>query len=136
MYLGIWSKMEPMQENIFANLVEIGMLKLDLDKIDKKTVWFLLSLQKPYWVRIGNRGINLRKDCQGCPQTNDCYECWVYTQHDDKNRLKINITQKYKSLPNNVLWDIKRGKPKPYDWVCIDTEQEADRFLRWFTGFY
>lgn len=111
-------------------------MKLDLDKIDKKTVWFLLSLQKPYWVRIGNKGINLRKDCLGCSRTNDCYSCWVYIQFDDKNRLKINIAQKEKNLPHNVLWDVKRGKIKIHEWKYIDSELEADRFLRWFTGYY
>lgn len=112
------------------------MMKLDIDKLTFKNVRFLISLDKPYWIRIGNKGLNLRKDCHQCSQNEDCYNCWVYTQFDDKNRLKINITQKYNNLPNNVLWDVKRGMKKLSEWVRIETAQDADRFLRKFTGFY
>ena len=112
------------------------MMKLDFDKLTYENVRFLLALQKPYELRAGFHGLNLRKDCQGCTEDgNNCYDCWVY-QFDDKNRLKINKTQKYNNLPNNVLWDIKRGQKKPREWVRIETGMEADRFLRKLTGFY
>lgn len=112
------------------------MIKLDFDRVTKRVSNFLLSCPKPFEVRQGNHGFHFRKDClQGCNKEQNCYDCWVYG-FDDKNRLKINITQKNNNLPNNVLWDIKRGKKKPGEWERIETTQEADRFLRKFTGFW
>ena len=112
-------------------------MKLDFDRITKRVSNFLISCPKPFEVRMGFHGFNFRKDCgQGCTQMQDCYNCWAIVGFDDKNRLKINITQKYNNLPNNVLWDVKRGKAKPGEWKRIETAQDADRFLRQFTGFW
>ena len=119
------------------------IMKLDFDKITKRVSNFILSLPLPYEVRTGFHGFNLRKGCPGCtaqPQgthknEDKCFSCWIY-QFDDPNRLKINITQKYNNLPNNVLWDVKRGIAKEEPWIRIETPQEADRFLRQFTGFW
>ncbi len=111
------------------------MLKLDFDKINRKVVRFLLqSYLMPYEVRVGFKGINLRKLC-GCSGRENCYDCWLYLK-DDRNRLKLNRQQEYRGLSHNILWDIKKGKAKPGTWVRIETEQDADLFLRQFTGFY
>lgn len=117
-------------------------MKLDFDRIRKKDTNFILSLPLPFEVRIGFHGFNVRKDCTGCtaePQgthksEHRCYYCWIY-QFDDPNRLKINRTQFSHNLPNNVLWDVKRGEEKE-KWERIETSQQADRFLRKFTGFW
>ena len=116
------------------------MLKLDLDRITKKNVRLLLSdFFFPYEIRQGNKGVNVRKDCQGCPRMGNnlsCYDCWIYTQFDDRNRLKLNRQQEFKKLSHNILWDIKKGLKKPGDWVYISNSIEADIYLRKFTGFY
>lgn len=115
------------------------MLKLDIDWMSKRTSRFLISLPKPYEVRRGNKGINLRKDCSGCDIARvqgSCYDCWLYAIFDDQNRLKLNRQQEYRGLSHNIMWDIKKGKEKPDVWHLIETEQDADRFLRAFTGFY
>jgi hypothetical protein len=112
------------------------MLKLDFDRITKKNVRLLLSdFFFPYEIREGNKGVNVRKECQGCIRTNECYVCWLYTQFDDRNRLKLNIQQKNNNLSHNILWDIKKGKKKPGEWVYISNSIEADIFLRRFTGY-
>jgi hypothetical protein len=117
----------------------MGMMKIDIDKLTFRNVRFLLALEKPYELRAGFKGLNLRKDCPGCSEMNDnhsCYGCWVYTQFDDRNRLKLNRQQEYRGLSHNILWDIKRGEKKPGEWTMIRTTQEADRYLRQFTGFW
>ena len=112
-----------------------NMLKLDLDRINKWTVKFLLqSFLMPYEVRTGFKGINFRKVCD-CSDKTNCYDCWLYLK-DDPNRLKLNRQQEYRRLSHNILWSIKKGKVKPGTWERIETEQDADRFLRRFTGYY
>ena len=116
------------------------MLKIDIDWMSKRTTRFLISLPKPYWIRKGNKGVNIKKeDCSGCPRTRDnlsCYDCWLYVIYDDQNRLKLNRQQEYRGLSHNILWDVKAGKPKPGQWEYIQTEQDIDKFLRYFTGYY
>jgi len=112
------------------------MMKIDLDWMSKRTSRFLIALKKPYEIRRGNKGVNIRSDCPGCPRTQDCYDCHIYVIYDDRNRLKLNRQQKYRGLSHNILWDIKRGQKKPDTWHWIETEQDIDRFLRQFTGFW
>lgn len=113
------------------------MLKLDFDRVNKKVVRFLLqSFLFPYELRIGFKGLNFRRDCLiSCSGRENCYETWCYVL-DDRNRIKLNRQQELKGLSHNILWDIKRGKKKPGEWTWIETSQEADRFLRKFTGFW
>ena len=111
-------------------------MKIDIDKMTRRAVQFLIALQKPFEIRAGFHGVNVRSACPGCSQRQECYDCWMIVLHDDKNRLKINRTQKLHNLPHNVLWDIKRGQKKPDTWHWIETEQDIDRFLRQFTGYY
>lgn len=114
----------------------MGIMKLDFDRITKRVSNFLLSMEKPFEVRVGFHGFNFRKDCgPGCNMGDNCYDCWAVIGMDDRNRLKINREQKINNLPHNVLWDIKRGKVKG-EWTTIETAQQADRFLRQFTGYY
>lgn len=115
---------------------ELQMLKLDIDYVTKKVTNFLLSLQKPYEIRLspGKHGIHVRSDCPGCPRTGDCYSCYLFMQ-DDRKRLELNRSQKQRGLCHNILNDYKNGK-KAGTWQTIETEQDADRFLRCFTGFY
>lgn len=115
------------------------MMKLDIDWMSKRTSRFLISLEKPYEIRRGNKGVNVRKDCSGCARTwtnQSCYDCWLYVIFDDKNRLKLNRQQEFRGLSHNILWDIKKGVKKPGEWERIETEQDIDRFLRQFTGYY
>ena len=112
------------------------MLKLDIDWMSKRTSRFLIALEKPYEIRRGNKGVNIRKDCVGCTNAGSCYDCWLYTIYDDRNRLKLNRQQEFQGLSHNILWDIKKGKEKPDTWHWIESEQDADKFLRYFTGYY
>lgn len=114
-------------------------LKLDMDNIvrRKRAVWFLLSMQKPYKIRVssGGNGVHVRSDCPGCPRTQDCYTCWLYAIHDDKKRLNLNLSRNKAGLTHNLLWDLKKGK-KAGEWQYIESVQDIDLFLRQFTGFY
>lgn len=118
-------------------------LKLDIDNIAlrKRAVWFLISLQKPYKIRTssGGKGIHILKECSeecsGCSQANDCYRnCWIY-QKDDKKRLELNLSRHRHNLTSNYLWDLKKGKHAG-EWNWIENEQDIDRYLRQFTGYY
>lgn len=114
------------------------MMKLDIDYVTQKVSRFLISFPKPYDVRTspGGTGLHIRKDCrQGCTQFNDCYACWVYQSMDDKKRLWLDISQKKHGLIHNILNDKKNGKSAG-PWIRIETSQQADRFLRKFTGFW
>ncbi len=120
------------------------MMRIDIDWMSKRTSRFLISLQKPYWIRKGNKGVNIKKeDCPGCSQMpqdersqTSCYDCWLYVIFDDRNRLKLNRQQEYCGLSHNILWDVKKGKSKPGEWTYIESEQDIDKYLRQFTGYY
>lgn len=112
------------------------MMKIDIDRMTKRNIRFIISLRKPYEIRAGNKGVNIRSDCPGCTNSESCYNCWIYSVFDDQNRLKLNRQQEFRGLSHNILWDIKKGKAKPGEWVTIESERDADRYLRQFTGLY
>lgn len=113
------------------------MLKLDIDDVSKKTTRFLISLKKPYEIRISpsGHGLHVRSDCPGCSRIGVCYDCWVFLQVDDRKRLYLNRSQKQRGLCHNILNDWKNGRSAG-KWQKIETDQQIDRFLRQFTGFY
>lgn len=131
----------PDRENIIysgwaGGLDRITMLKLDFDRVNKKVVKFLLqSYIMPYWIREGNKGLNFKRECpEDCSGRENCYETVCYLL-DDRNRLKLNRQQFERGLSHNILWDIKKGKKKPGEWIYILNSIEADRELRKYTGF-
>lgn len=107
------------------------MMKLDIDRLTKKVVRFILTIPFPYKIRIsaGGKGCHIVKDCEGCTQGVKCFDCWVKCQYDDKKRLKHDFIQYKNSIINNVLWRSKRGMVAG-DWIIINSLKDIDNFLR------
>lgn len=112
------------------------MLKLDIDRVTKKITRFLICFKKPYFIRVSpsGKGLHMRSDCPGCPRTGDCTECWLML-YDDQRRRRLSFLNRKYGLSHNILNDFKNGRPAG-NWIKIETEQDADRFLRYFTGYY
>ncbi len=71
--------------------------------------------------------MHIVKDC--CCESKRCYDCWLYIQFDDGNRLRCNVVREQAGLSHDVLWDKKHGRASR-DWVSIGDEHDIEMFLR------
>ena len=106
-------------------------MKLDIDRLTKSIVQFILTIPYPFKIRISasGEGCHIVKDCSGCQPGAKCLDCWVRTQYDDKTRLRWDSVQYKNSLINNVLWSTKKGG-RANDWIIIKDCAARECFLR------
>ena len=106
-------------------------MKLDIDRLTKSIVQFILTIPYPFKIRISasGEGCHIVKECTGCQPGAKCLDCWVRLQFDDRTRLKWDAVQYKNSLITNVLWSSKKGN-NAGDWIIINSIHDIDNFLR------